>query len=49
MAHIVWEMITNEHHTYQMKYYEDAKLAIKYELLPGNILRRGWRDRLAKG
>ena len=38
MAHIIWKMITNEHLTYQMKYYEDAKLTIKYERWSGNIL-----------
>ena len=32
-------MITNDYLTYQMKYYENAKLTIKYELSPGNILK----------
>ena len=50
MAHIIWEMITNDYLTYQMKYYENVKLTIKYELSPGNNLKRAyWRDRLAKG
>ena len=37
MAYIICEMITNEHPTYEMRYDEDQKLAIKFALSPGNI------------